>query len=157
MCRRYCLTEDILSLWRLSSFCPFFFNAPWALGTGCTVDTSVGSGHPTVNCSLHFKQLWISVMVSICCRRSFFDRFFNTSHGWRKCSWGTPFLQSVWQLVAVGGMNTFLPFLKNIYFIFIIYVCVHVGGYMWLQVPLEARSIMSAGLTDGRERAYYRC
>lgn len=32
---------------------------------GCVVDVPIWIGYPTVNCSLHLDQLWISIIISL--------------------------------------------------------------------------------------------
>ena len=35
---------------------------------GCAVDVSTGARHPMIDCSLHFDQLWFSIMLFLCCK-----------------------------------------------------------------------------------------
>lgn len=66
--------------WPLSRYpCPLEFIA-FLLFLGCCslslvcslVNALVGVGHTIVSCSLHFNQLRISIMVSICYKKNFF-------------------------------------------------------------------------------------
>lgn len=63
-----------------------------------------------------------------------------------------PFLAECLAISSCWGKEHFSFFFEEyIFYFYSICVCIHVGGYMWLQVPLEARSIKGAGLTDSRE------
>lgn len=59
-----CLAADILDLWLLKLFhsLSLMFLEPWV--RDCVADLTVGSGHLTVTCCLHFDQLWLSVGLS---------------------------------------------------------------------------------------------
>lgn len=62
---------DFLVLWLLQSFSSLFHDVPCALGVGVVRQMwSNEAGHPMVSCILQFDQLWLPVMVSICCKRS---------------------------------------------------------------------------------------
>lgn len=37
----------------------------WLRCRGCVMKVSAGAGHPTINSSLHFDQLWLSIMIHL--------------------------------------------------------------------------------------------
>lgn len=37
----------------------------WLRCRGCVMNVSAGAGHPTINSSLHFDQLWLSIMIHL--------------------------------------------------------------------------------------------
>lgn len=43
------------------------------MGRDCVVSVSAGDGYFIIRCSLHLCQLWISVIVPICCKKKSFD------------------------------------------------------------------------------------
>lgn len=54
----------------LKTFCTRLGDFPWALGLGLCCRCTVGDGHPTVTCSLHFDHFWISGRVSVWCKKT---------------------------------------------------------------------------------------
>jgi hypothetical protein len=58
------LTEDLLFLWLLESFTSTLWSSLNLRCSGCVVAVSVGAGY--ISCSVCFKQLLFSVMISIC-------------------------------------------------------------------------------------------
>lgn len=64
--RRHNLTRDILVLWFLESFHLLFNEVPCAVDAGiCVSDESVGAGLSIIHWTLHYGQLWFSVLVHI--------------------------------------------------------------------------------------------
>lgn len=58
-----------LVLWLLKSFCPSLLQFPPSLRSRAhCVDVWVGAGDPLLTYSLHFGQLWISAVATICCK-----------------------------------------------------------------------------------------
>lgn len=65
---RLCLIGDVMVFYNLSI--PFLQCSLSLRYRGCVVGIATGDGQPIVNCFLHIDQLWISVMVSACCKQN---------------------------------------------------------------------------------------
>ena len=70
--RIHCLTIDIPPQSPDSYSLSLLHNVPQALDVGCVIHVSIRAGYPTLHCSLYFDQLWLSVIVFICCKRKLF-------------------------------------------------------------------------------------
>lgn len=65
--RRYKITADFLFHWLSQSFSPVSEMFPGLRHRNYVVKVFVGLG-TTISCPLHFDQLWLSVMGSVCCK-----------------------------------------------------------------------------------------
>lgn len=71
--RRYEITADFLFHWLSQSLSPVSEMFPGLRHRNYVVKVLVGLG-TTISCPLHFDQLWLSVVGSVCCKeKPFFD------------------------------------------------------------------------------------
>lgn len=68
-CTKECYCVLIHDLWLLPSFCSLFSTdpGPWKEGVHA-IDISFRSEHSPFSYYLHFDQLWVSVLITVCCK-----------------------------------------------------------------------------------------
>lgn len=71
-CRRYYPKSQTLILWLIQCFYTLFYKIHWILGVGLFCGCSNWRWPSHEHFFLYFDQLWISVIVFICCQKKHF-------------------------------------------------------------------------------------